>query len=239
MSLAKFTLYGFQEYLEANNDSLFAYITLPFGMNKQTLEDTILLKGGEFEPLYANPLFMKDAIGNWNSKWSRTIDKWWTALNISYNPLENYDRFEDYTDTTTLGTTHTTTNNLNQHDVFTDTSTPKTEQTSGTTVTTTNKRSAYDSADFQNHDQTVASPSGSDTTQVTANGHTDSVVTNTGTVAVEGSGSDEFTHTARLHGNIGVTTSQQMLQSELDIAQWNIYEQIADLFISELCIMIY
>ena len=42
-----------------------------------------------------------------------------------------------------------------------------------------------------------------------------------------------------LSGNIGVTTSQQMLQSELDIARWNLYEHIADLFCSEFCIMVY
>lgn len=46
-------------------------------------------------------------------------------------------------------------------------------------------------------------------------------------------------HTLRAYGNIGVTTSQQMLQSELDIQRWNIYEQIADMFISEFCLMIY
>ena len=40
-------------------------------------------------------------------------------------------------------------------------------------------------------------------------------------------------------GNIGVTTSQMMLQSELDIARWNLYEHIADLFCQEFCIMVY
>ena len=43
----------------------------------------------------------------------------------------------------------------------------------------------------------------------------------------------------RIHGNIGVTTSQQMLQAELDIAQWNLYEHITDLFLSEFVIPIY
>ena len=53
------------------------------------------------------------------------------------------------------------------------------------------------------------------------------------------SGTDTTSINSRTHGNIGVTTSQQMLQSELDIAKWNIYEQITDLFISEFCIMVY
>lgn len=47
------------------------------------------------------------------------------------------------------------------------------------------------------------------------------------------------THELRAYGNIGVTTSQQMLQQELDIARWNIYQQIADMFIEEFCITVY
>lgn len=43
----------------------------------------------------------------------------------------------------------------------------------------------------------------------------------------------------RAWGNIGVTTSQQMLESELSVARFNIYEQIADVFCSEYCIAVY
>ena len=46
-------------------------------------------------------------------------------------------------------------------------------------------------------------------------------------------------HEGRIHGNIGVTTSQQMLEAELKIAEWNIYEHITDLFLSEFIIPIY
>jgi len=48
-----------------------------------------------------------------------------------------------------------------------------------------------------------------------------------------------MTRTGRAHGNIGVTTSQQMLQSELDIVAWNIYEHITDLFLQEFVIPVY
>lgn len=37
-------------------------------------------------------------------------------------------------------------------------------------------------------------------------------------------------HTARLHGNIGVTTSQQMLQSEIDIRKYNWYNEVGKEF---------
>ena len=55
----------------------------------------------------------------------------------------------------------------------------------------------------------------------------------------ESSGESHNIHKARLYGNIGVTTSQQMLQSEIDIGYFDIYNSIADLFMSEYCIRIY
>lgn len=45
--------------------------------------------------------------------------------------------------------------------------------------------------------------------------------------------------TGRAHGNIGVTTSQQMLEAELSVARWNLYDHIADLFLSEFVIPVY
>lgn len=50
---------------------------------------------------------------------------------------------------------------------------------------------------------------------------------------------NKLTHQGRTHGNIGVTTSQMMLKSELDLGYWNIYEKITDLFLTEFVIPIY
>ena len=46
-------------------------------------------------------------------------------------------------------------------------------------------------------------------------------------------------HDGRIHGNIGVTTSQQMLLAELGLGYWNIYEKITDLFLTEFTIPVY
>lgn len=43
----------------------------------------------------------------------------------------------------------------------------------------------------------------------------------------------------RAYGNIGVTTSQQMLDAELTIARFNLYNQIADIIVRDICIMVY
>ena len=124
-----------------------------------------------------------------------------------------------------------------------------------TTTTKTNTVAAYDSSTYQPKEQTteglVLNVSGSDSTdsegsynevnqrrldESKTNSSSNSEYVNKNAV---GQHTEDETHTAHLYGNIGVTTSQQMLQSELDIARFNLYEQIADLFVEEFCIMIY
>ena len=53
--------------------------------------------------------------------------------------------------------------------------------------------------------------------------------------------SDETSkHDGHLYGNIGVTTSQQMLNAELDLrAKVNIYDVIAEMFYREFCVYVY
>lgn len=42
-----------------------------------------------------------------------------------------------------------------------------------------------------------------------------------------------------VHGNIGVVSSQQMLESELKIQAWNIYQHITDIFCNEMLITVF
>lgn len=89
--------------------------------------------------------------------------------------------------------------------------------------TITKKVSPFENNEFQNSNQDSASVI-NDSTGWTG-GRTDINTDNT--------------RTGHTHGNIGVTTSQQMLEAELNISKWNIYENIAKLFANEFCIMIY
>ena len=92
--------------------------------------------------------------------------------------------------------------------------------TSGTVTTDV---SAYDSSSYQPKDKVTSSETvDNDTTE-----------NNTSTLDNEG------VHTGRIHGNIGVTSSQELLESELSLGYWNIYSRITDMFLKEFCIMIY
>ena len=243
MSSAKITTVGFYQYMNAYNNDLFGLLNLPPGIDKDTLVNNIMLRGGEFEVVYSNPDFYKSAIGLWSNKRYRTVEKWINALNIDYNPLENYDRMEEWSDSGS----RTNTGTVSDSGIRKNTGTQSTESSgkdnfkgSGNS-TSSDEISAYNSNSFQNDKKNTTNSSNSSETNTTANNtRTDNLSeSNSNTRTDNLSEKTNSDRKGRAHGNIGVTTSQQMLQSELDIAKWNIYEQITDLFLSEFCIMVY
>lgn len=199
MSLAKITTLGFEELLNHDNDSLFSGAIFPSSLDRDNLITRILLRTGEFEVIYSNPTFMRDAITSWSKSYYRTFEKWANAYFEDYKPLENYNRTEIWDDKVD--------------------NTDTTEAHSGVGGTTTGKVSGYDDNNFVNRDQTIS--------QNNSNSNGSSVL------------DGKTHHEGHLYGNIGVTTSQQMLESEYEVARFNIYEQIADLFIKEFCICVY
>lgn len=100
MSQSKITLIGLENYLNPER-SVFDNMVLPADIDKDTLIGAIILRCQEFELLYSDPEFMITAVDYWSRKHFRTFDKWIKALNIQYDPLYNYDRTEEFTDTHT------------------------------------------------------------------------------------------------------------------------------------------
>ena len=215
MATAKITLIGFNNYYE----NLWDLLMVPSGIDKQLLINNILMKGGEFEVLYSNPEFMKNMIGVWSAKWMHTMERWVKALSINYDPLENYDRREEWLDENSRTGKTSRTEYANGSD----------SSTSSGSGSTTNERSAFDASDYSPHDKSSSTSSGSNTSN--------SSTSASGNINENESGTNK--RTGRAHGNIGVTTSQQMLQSEIEVAKWNLYDEIADLFLSEFCIYTY
>lgn len=243
MATAKITLIGMYKY---DND-LFHDLTLPEGIDKDLLIQTLLLRGAEFEVLYADPDFFKMSIGIWSGKWFRTFSEWLRGTQATWNPIHNYDKTEDirdearkkFNEKTTADYTDSRTANLEDKTTFNNADT--TSQTVDST--TQHDVSAYDSSGY--------SPSSKDTinngtSQVDHSGDVTLATTGTdktnhkGTLEDKG-GSEQNTniHTAHVYGNIGVTQASDMLRSFYDISQWNLYDHISDVFVNELLIPVY
>ena len=243
MASAKWTLIGMYNY----DNTIFNDMVLPTGIDADLFKSSLLIEKGEFEVLYPDPDFMKQSIKVWSAKWFRTFSEWLKGTQAQWNPIYNYDRYEEGWDD--HNKKYASVNNADYSDKRTaglkDESTFNNQDTTSQTKesTTEHQVAGYDSSTYQ--------PSSKDSIN---NG--DSNVKHTGTVTNETTGTDEHVHkgklsdisgtekntnqhTAHLFGNIGVTTSSTMLAEFYNIAKWNLYEHMADVFGSELLIQVY
>ena len=243
MSLSKMTLIGMYNW----DNTLFSNLSTPTGIDNSLLIDTILLNGGEFEVLYADVDFMKNAIGRWSNKWQRTMERWIAVLEKEYNPIENYDRIEDWTDANSKLSSMTS--NRNEDSMHSEgikrseAAIASDASVSSGEGDTENKVSAYDSTTYSAHDRADTSSKGTNNSLGTtdAKGETNTSNINSLRESNEDKSieNDNGIHSGRIHGNIGVKTTQSMVLEEIDVSRFNIYDEIANLFLQELTIYTY
>lgn len=209
------------------DNTLFDNLVLPTGMtadDKTTLVNNMLAELAELEIVYPDPVFMKTAIGFWSAKELPTWDRYYTAATAEYNPIENYNRMEAGTETVDATRTHSGT------DTSTNSGTDTTANTG--TDTTTNNIAAYDSSTLQTHD-----------TSSLLHGHSQTLTHGLQNTFLHGEQVDNdatMTRRSTIHGNIGVTTSQQMLEQELAVTpKLNMFSIIIESFKNRFCIMVY
>lgn len=162
------------------SSNIFADLHVPAGVDKQGVINEILMECAELEALYPDPGFLRKAIRIWSDTEQRDWSKFMEAASAEFNPIHNYDRYEEWNDS--------------------------------------------------------GNSSGSSTQSVAGY--------NTDTLQPESSNSGQNNassqHKGHLYGNIGVTTSAQMLQEFIDLQpQLNIYKYIAKSFKKRFCLMVY
>ena len=248
--MARLTLWGIYQY----DKTLFDNIVLPEGVDKDNLVSDIMRNSGDLYPYHQVPEYLKKNITFWFSRRLFDFDRMYKSLRTEYSPIENYDRIEDIkreykdsgtdTETLTLGSSTTSSH------TGTDTDSTQGGGSNEKGVSAYNEdgytnrekdTETHNSNNTQTYNSTVTNTgSGSDTQKQTF----DSSVTNTG------SGSDKTqtdygkqrteTENTRIHGNIGVTTSQQMIESEMSLrAKYDIYKIISREFEREFLVQIY
>lgn len=174
--------------------------------------------------------------------YGQQLAKQWATLKQHYNPIENYNMTETESDDTSRGYGHTltVTDNLTHRKTGTTTNAPATTETETETRTpntreeTENSVAGFNASTMSDQSAQVRTETGTETTQATrqTSGQTtdtyNTTDTDTGTKTHANTGTDteERDRTLTRSGNIGVTTSQQMLQQERDLWQWNFVEQV-------------
>lgn len=257
---ARLTLIGLLKY----DSNLFELLSLPSGYDRDTFIDSLLLEHGEKCVLYSNPNFMKQAIGAWSRKNQLELKRIYEALTAEYNPIYNYDRHEEITDgeNRTLETSNSAGHTAKDTPDFTDTLTNNLkdkitndfEVTTSQTVdgVTEHKISADNSGSYQEESKdiidngtTKESNDGTITTDKTGNatnrtaGTTQNLVESSNATSKDVEKRDN-SHTAHIYGNIGVTTSSQMVTEVVkQRIEYNLYDTVTKLFANEFLLAIY
>lgn len=159
-------------------------------------------------------------LNNWNKLWATNI--------VSYNPIHNYDMIETKHTERTADNVETTEGTVGREGSLTDTY-GKTESTShgrGNRETTylygmnntTPLEKPSDDVVSQENGSTVLTNGGSDSRESQSTDTTDMSVTE--------DNEDTEDYELRRAGNIGVTTSQRMVEDERALWAWNFFEQV-------------
>lgn len=192
--------------------TLFDNMVLPEGMNRDTVINAIIQDCMELEAVYTSPYAMKLMIGIWSQREQKTFERVYQAEQAEYNPIENYDRHQ----TDTRQTEHS----------GNDVTNGSAEEAASVNNTNLHKYAAFDSGNL------------ADQTQDTQTGTSNNTQTVQNTLTHGEKIGDTFT--SYIHGNIGVTTSQQMLESELELApKINTINYVVNSFKMRFCILVY
>lgn len=157
------------------DNTLFDDMALPAGVDKNVLIYNLLSETAEFEVLYPDIAFMKEMLKMWSVKELPVWERMYKTTTLEYNPIENYDRIEEWTDDNT----------------------------------------------------------GNAVSRVAAFNESELIPSGDGDTVTHGK------HSGRTHGNIGVTTSQQMIEAERKVSEFNIIDYITDSFKRRFCLMVY
>ena len=146
-------------------------------------------------------------------------EKNWNTLSEQYDPIANYDMTEIMTDDETVieyGKTEDTTTGNTHTKTGTETETP------AVSVTTDDSVYGFNSSNDVPTNKREETPSGTNEIEY------DTSDVDSGSVGTDYGGSDTHTrnYTLTRRGNIGVTTSQQLLQSERDLWKWNFFMDV-------------
>lgn len=211
----------------------------------------ILMNTAELEFIFPDPKFAEIAISAWaqlnDVRFTELYNTTTNAFYNSFEPLENYNMEETTTqeDTNTGTDTHTHSGGTTNEDSITtnDTGTVSDSGNASRDGTTTHKVSAFNSkaladahSDTDNFSTTSTNTRTDNLSHTTTEEHTFK-----DTQKLDISRSDILNRTVTLsrHGNIGVTTSQQMAQSQRDLVMFDFNKYVCDEFKNEFCILLY
>lgn len=215
--------------------TIFDDLEPPTGLDKSILIDYILMECADLEMLYPNWIIMKSLIASWNNARFHSWERLYQSTIQNYNMIHNYDRYEEWQDTTSISTSGqestTDSRNASGNSNITDTTSTNSSGSTETSKASYNESTLTPTERVGSSADTTISGTGGSTTSSTESG--------SGSRTNSGSEDGESMHNGHLYGNIGITTAAKMLTEERALYKWDVYQAIAQEFKERFCILVY
>lgn len=230
------------------DNTIFDNMVIPSDINRNDLIDMLILDCRELTISIVSPSILKRAIELWSKKNIYYWNELQKTMHYEYNPIENYDRHEVTTDN------YSSDNTSNENGVRT------TRQTGTNTTTETGTRTKVDSGSKTTTDELDVSAFNSSTLEprekhtitetptdytttetpnITTENTPDLISIENPNVTVKDNNKGMNKHESRIRGNVGVTTSQQMILSQREVVDISLYNVIINSFKNEFCLLKY
>ena len=253
------------DYCSLNNlTSPLDGVITPDPINAEMVKSYIMIRCGLLTPVYNDPDTFREACRVWFAARSWEFTHLINILEAKYSPIENVDRYDEWTNEKTgdyknaeSGTDRTikdASNNLSGTDA---TNRTTIDQESGSDAenrhaVTENTISAFNSGGYQSDNKTEDSELKTTTygrrddvndNESVTYGKKEKIDDNTSTTyghTLDNNHYDKEHYIQHLHGNVGVTSNEKLINEELDLLErFNVYDWIASQFESDMMICIY
>lgn len=181
-------------------------------ITREDIINDIIIRHGDAPLFHPNPVLLKYQITQWARRRRYVWARWYNDLLLDYDPRYNYDKFED----------------IDAHDKG-----KVNEKSKGDTTTkdsgheiTTNTLSAENVETWSNDTRSDLELGTTSASNTNSNADTDSA-------------NDHWEHN-HIYGNIGVTTTMQMIESDFALLKkMDLVKIISDEFRDEFCLDVY
>lgn len=213
MAKSMFSLMGMYQY----DNSILDNLVIPAALEskRSVIKDNLLMESAELEVLFPDFAMLKYAIGVWSQKELPVWQELYDTTQYEYNPIWNKDG--TFTELETRDLLGTEIRNL----------TGDSEDSGSGSSTAEYDVFGYNSETAAHESKTTDSNTYSRNSSSTQKGTIDN--TDSGTVKRE----------RTEQGNIGVTSTQELIERQRAVVEFNIIDRIIKDFIARFCILVY
>ena len=219
--------------------------------DKDVFVNKLLLDTAELEVLYPDADIFKTAIKYWSAAEVQNWNKLYDTTVLKYNPIwnkngtvtetEKHIKNNNYTDVTdgTIADHSITSGNQ---------STESSGNENTNTTNNTNEKDyvfGFNSESAAQSGQTVTDDTGntntgrSENSKTNSSANTDATTTNNTNFKHDEKENIDREYTRTEQGNIGITTTQQMINEEREVDKFNLMDYIIDRFKQRFCLLVY